>query len=558
MSSFAAASGLSNFGPLFQNLLFMISEVSAQVEQTHGFFQEPSRAMVEKINARDDYIDTLKSLIEEKTFDRLIHGGVVNRQQSNLLRSLNTIASNLERIADFAENILGQAQFLTDLSYLSRYNYSPFFQEVQVGLDSIADALEKYDVGVAYRICQCEFNLDALYKDIFGGLLNQLRTGRETGNLITTLFIFRYLERMGDSLLNIGEAIIFALVGEKLKIQQYQALSESLASSGIKAPINEVELQSIWGTRSGCRIGTAQNKAASTPASARPVLFKHGNAKKLKTELDNLGRWQAFSPGLVPEVLSFHTDDHEGASILLEYLSGCNLQELVLSADSRAVLDALFYLEETAGGLWEQTLKHEPVEAGFMAQAIKRQDTVYRVHPDFDTAPLGIGNLSLPATRVRLNELRTLDQDLPAPFSVLIHGDFNLNNVIWDSRDERIHYVDLNRSNQSDYVQDVSVFLASNFRLPIFDEQLRGRINQVIQDFLTFADGFAAKHDDRTFEARLALGLARSFFTSTRFEFNDKFAKQMFQRSMYLLGKLASHRGRDWTEFKLPTDILIL
>ena len=555
MSSFAATAGLEHLGPLFQNLLFMISEVSAQVEQTHRFFLEPSRAMVEKINARDDYIDTLKSLIEEKTFDRLVHGGGVNRQQSNLLRSLNTIASNLERIADFAENILGQAQYLSDLSYLGRYNYTPFFQEVQVGLGSIAEALEKYDVGVAYRICQCEFNLDARYKDVFQGLLNQLRSGKETGDLITTLFIFRYLERMGDSLLNIGEAIIFALVGEKLKIQQYQALSESLASTGIQAPINEVELQSIWGTRSGCRIGTAQNKDASP--SARPVLFKHGNAKKLGTEMKNLERWQALSPGLVPEVLSFHTDDQEGASILLEYLSGCNLQELVLNADNRAVLDALFYLEETAAALWEQTREDQPVSAGFVRQAIKRQDSVYRVHPEFDTAPLTIGDLVLPSTRRRLEGLADLDGELPAPFSVLIHGDFNLNNVIWDSRDERIHYVDLNRSAQSDYVQDVSVFLASNFRLPIFDQELRGRINEVIQDFLAFSLNFAARHDDATFQARLCLGLARSFFTSTRFEFNKDFATQMFQRSMYLFGKLAVHRGRPWPEFSLPADILI-
>jgi phosphate uptake regulator len=555
MSSFAATAGLENLGPLFQNLLFMISEVSAQVEQTHRFFQEPSRAMVEKINARDDYIDTLKSLIEEKTFDRLIHGGNVNRQQSNLLRSLNTIASNLERIADFAENIMGQAQYLSDLSYLSRYDYTPFFQEVQVGLGQIAEALEKYDVGVAYRICQCEFNLDALYKEIFGGLLNQLRSGRETGDLITTLFIFRYLERMGDSLLNIGEAIIFALVGEKMKIQQYQALSESLASTGIEAPINEVELQSIWGTRSGCRIGTAQNKDAAP--TARPVLFKHGNAKKLKAEMQSLERWEELSPGLVPDILSFHTDDQEGASILLEYLSGCNLQELVLNADSRAVLDALFYLEETASGLWEQTKRDETVSAGFMGQAIKRQESVYRVHPGFDTAPLGIGDLVLPSTRHTMAGLAELDRELAAPFSVLIHGDFNLNNVIWDSRDERIHYVDLNRSCQSDYVQDVSVFLASNFRLPIFDRQLRARINEVIQDFLGFAAGFAADHGDATFQARLALGLARSFFTSTRFEFNQKFATQMFRRSMYLFGKLAAHRGRPWTQFSLPTDILI-
>ena len=109
----------------------------------------------------------------------------------------------------------------------------------------------------------------------------------------------------------------------------------------------------------------------------------------------------------------------------------------------------------------------------------------------------------------------------------------------------------------SDYVQDVSVFLISVFRLPVFDHRTRRRLNWSIMDFFEFARKFSVENRDETFEARLALGLGRSFFTSTRFELNRKFARKMYMRSVYLLERLTEHQGRPWSEFVLPGEVLI-
>jgi hypothetical protein len=92
--------------------------------------------------------------------------------------------------------------------------------------------------------------------------------------------------------------------------------------------------------------------------------------------------------------------------------------------------------------------------------------------------------------------------------------------------------------------------------MPIFDSAHRERLNNVIKQFYGFAKGFALKHEDETFEARLAFALARSFYTSTRFELNFPFAKEMFNRSMFLLEKIHHYRGGDWKRFALPEDIL--
>ena len=109
----------------------------------------------------------------------------------------------------------------------------------------------------------------------------------------------------------------------------------------------------------------------------------------------------------------------------------------------------------------------------------------------------------------------------------------------------------------TDYVQDISVFIVSNFRLPVFEKEMRERAATAMQAMFKFGDTFAKTNGDQTYQTRLALGLARSMFTSTRFEMNYKFARDMYLRACYLLEKLLEHQGRPWSEFKLPLRALI-
>jgi phosphate uptake regulator len=305
-------------------------EVRKQAEETLNFLAEPSQLLLERINNRNDYIDTMKSLIEERSYAFLTGSGL-DRRGANLMRAVNTIVTNLERIGDFSVNVVNQVQYLSDPRILARYDFQPFFDETFAALENITEALTRQDIALAFAICQAEFHMDSLYKVAFDSIVRELGTGAHTGDLVTSLFIFRYLERMGDSLLNIGEALIFAIVGERLKIHQYQALRDHLASSGIEFPVTDsVEFQSIWGTRSGCRIGTVEEKGAE----ARPqrVIFKEGRLHKISAEKRSIERWQELMPGLPPRVFGFQEKEHSG-SLLLEYLGGCTFQDVLLNSE---------------------------------------------------------------------------------------------------------------------------------------------------------------------------------------------------------------------------------
>jgi Ser/Thr protein kinase RdoA (MazF antagonist) len=151
-----------------------------------------------------------------------------------------------------------------------------------------------------------------------------------------------------------------------------------------------------------------------------------------------------------------------------------------------------------------------------------------------------------------------LDREIACPFSVFIHGDFNIDNIIYDADLDAVRFIDLHRSRHFDYVQDVSVFLVSNFRLQVFQLPVRRRINQVVRSFLSFAEQFAAKHHDRHFQARLALGIVRSFATSTRFVLNRDQAQTMFSRSRYLLQQVVNHAEQGkLEEFVFPREVLL-
>jgi len=100
------------------------------------------------------------------------------------------------------------------------------------------------------------------------------------------------------------------------------------------------------------------------------------------------------------------------------------------------------------------------------------------------------------------------------------------------------------------------VLLVSFFRMPVFAGSVRDRLNWIIEHIFQEAQAFAAKNKDVYFDCRLALGMARSFITSTRFELNVEFAREMFMRGQYILEKVGSLKKEELMNFKFPIDVL--
>lgn len=538
-----------------ENFKFIALEVANQVKATTSFLSSPSHDLYDKIVSRDDYIDNLKNIVENNCFSKIHTDKRISKKRIDEIRSIHIICVNLERIADFCVNIVGQVGYLSDHTFLHRYDYKSMLTEIKKSVAQILSSHDKQDLGGALSICRSEYTLDQMYKASFDRIMAELIAGRNLHDYVTVLFIFRYLERIGDSLLNIGEALLFSIIGEKVRIEQFQALQQTLSSTGFKGSISDIDFQSIWGTRSGCRISRIGGKEPQQIDYTHESVFKEGNLPKIRSEKENIEKWEKVFPGLGPRIFSYQEETRK-ASLLVEFLPGCTLDEIILTAGQDVLDWVLMTLAQTVEELWETSKKQVVARTKFIRQIQDRLEQISQVHPEFLRSEKEVGTARVDSTKGLLARCLKIEKDLKAPFSVFIHGDFNTNNIVYNQGRERIHFVDLSRSAMADYVQDGSVFLVSNFRMPVFEEKLRNRLNGVIETFFEFLKDFAEVQGDDTFDARMALGLARSFYTSTRFEMNSEFAKEMYLRAVFLLEKVLNHRERSWDEFKLPSHVL--
>lgn len=538
------------FDTVDENFKFLLVEVENQVKLTFGLLNDADRALLDKIVTKDDYIDNLKTVIENECFEK-INSSRSGKEIDNL-RAIHVMCVNLERIADFCVNVARQTEHLNDFKLLHQLNYADLFSTIQESLSKILPALRQRRLSRALEICQSESRLDEMYKETFLWIMARLRDGKQTEDLITTLFIFRYLERIGDSLLNIGEALIFANLGERIKIEQFRSLQDLIASSKQGKMPEFIDYEGIWGSRSGCRIGRISTR--ETDGKPSLGIYKEGAKTKILQEKNNLEHWEKLFPGLTPHIIK-HQEREQSASLLVEFLSGMTLDAIVLTSDADTIYSAVNTLKETLLAIWRKTRQDRPIQTDYMAQIKNRLDGVYRIHPDFHRPLMVIDNIPVKSSDELLQACADIERNNPAPFITFNHGDLNINNILFNQKTRLIKFVDCYRSREADYIQDASVFLISNFRMPVFEVHLRQRLNWVIQHFYQFYAEYAKASRDKTFELRMALALARSLYTSTRFELNTSFAKEMYKRATYLMEKIVAD-GNEPEHFRLPVDIL--
>ncbi len=79
-----------------------------------------------------------------------------------------------------------------------------------------------------------------------------------------------------------------------------------------------------------------------------------------------------------------------------------------------------------------------------------------------------------------------------------------------------------------------------------------GQLRDLSCSFYDFSAAYADKVGDKTFDLRLALGLARSFATSTRFIVDERLAGAMWLPARYLIEKVLITDPKKAQHFRLP------
>jgi phosphate uptake regulator len=516
-----------------QDLVMMARLVQSQLSSAvTAFFQRDLR-LAAKVAEKDDHVDNLLGLIEDKCYRRLVGTdleleGVRVRQFRGAFR----VALNLEKLGDYAVNVAEQAVHISRVpSRAVPFDLAGAARVALAALDEVIESFTEADAEKAKHACRCESELDRHYREALAEALRRLgEPSPDPAFIITNLFVAKFLERIGDSILNIGESTLFLLTGERLKLHQYLHLRE-LVGAVAEREVASLDMRQIWGGISGARLGRV------AIGGRGPLIWKEGAERKIEEELREMDAWNRVLPGLVPAVKARHHGDGR-ESFLGQFLEGALLRDVYLMSPWPEKLAATRRLLATLDEIWTTTLVTAPPTVDYVGQIRDRLPDLYVVHPRLErlrqtrARVFGIAHQSLGEL---LEAVARVEARLAPPVAVRIHGDFNTNNVIYDAEGDRVHFIDVHRSGSGDYAQDVGVFLVSSRRQPFGDDRVAEDIERLNAEVVRFACDFAARVGDGHFEARLILSRARSLITSARLITDVDFARGIFLKGVGLL-----------------------
>ncbi|MDO6671675.1 aminoglycoside phosphotransferase family protein [Cobetia amphilecti] len=604
------------------NLRFLCSEVDSQYGWLQAFVSAPTAAMARKLLERKGYAENLCQRIEqacpEARNQKRSHARA--RFQQSLVEVASGLARLSELARSCLEQLIrvDDIQLVDDVvlvKSLRRVRRGILRSEMSLENGSLSLALklarsrEKLKRDSEGRIRALTGQLKkkrAPAEDLthllfvareisqMGEVLGQLGEAVISATLGQSLNFERYaslthlVNELGDGSQTAGEmrvdtlaetrsgSRISGIASEKPNARAVEKVSDKGNDKG--RPANDKQKGSKAGESGGSKQKGSKSKDRKTDASKskgsksrdrKPTgdlpltspeylaIFKDGLGRKVEEERQGVERWHDIYPGIAPRILSHHQQG-DSAALLIEHLPGMTLEHLLINESSRLNRTAQQVLVETLHSVWTTTRRDKPVTAGHMRQLLKRLSDVYQIHPEFRHCGASLCGREMPSLEALIEQAAGLERSLEAPFAVYIHGDFNVDNILFDPAKQSIRFIDLHRSAYQDYVQDVSVHMVSHYRLQLTDAALRARILALALSFGQQMRRFAHEQRDTTFEWRLALGLARSFATSTRFILDAGLAGRMFNRARFILEHVLGADPERPADYRIPLEELFV
>lgn len=533
------------------NLHLLTAEVAAQCLGLRKALLHADTNRFRQILDRAGYVANFKSGIQTRCIEAIAANGKMTERHRVRLTETAEIAHQLERITDKFRDI--SRQFL-DLQDHQSFPGSRFktplsrIRETVIALQELP--LPPADNHLAIGVSQSAQRIERQAKKLHCEFVAHLqRQPQNITDLSQGLLMANAVRQIGNALQEISECLLSIQLGQSMNMDRFRSLQ---AVKATHPGIAETQVTTVAETRSGSAVAGLVSKEGGPPAA----IFKDGLKRKLKKERQGVENWHSVFPGLAPRILAYDRQGNQ-AALLIEHLPGVTFEQCLAEGSDEQLEGASAALRKTLQEVWRTTLSPNPVSASFMGQLQRRLPDIKSTHPEALADGAKIGTLRYSSFEQVVKRAAVLEKAVSAPFSVYIHGDFNVDNVIYDANAHRIHFIDLHRSQYMDYIQDVSVFVVSCFRQPRWDTRFRQRVWRVCSDMNKAARRFARQNGDQSYEFRLALGLARSLATSTRFVADPQISRNMLARSRYLLERVLETDSKRVENFRVPLKELI-
>jgi aminoglycoside phosphotransferase len=541
---------LANADPIKENFQFLMLELQQQIKRASLFLVSKDVKAAVTLVDHNDYILNITTTVKNHCIKNISFNA--DKHEVLVLRNIYDIANAFSNIGSTAVELLRHTSE-DDLQCLHEDAHTE--QLFATTIKAIKKTESIFDAQHKQLGSQLSDIAEQMQDDIseYADHINELKTNFSQETSTNSLaYVIAMFTNIALNIVHLSESVLSIEQDKIVTIRQFQALKSTLKSIGGKEFAEEASFDRVGETKSGCSIVAV---SADKTSSDYFAIFKEGEKEKIKEEKELFETWNKRFPGMAPKVFSYKKKGRS-AGILVEYLKGKTFEQLLLAKNRVAIDMALDTLCKTLEDLWQMTKNYEqPHSAQYVSQIKKRLPSVLRVHPEYDEPKMKLGNHKVLSFRKLLDRCEFIEDNISTPFNVFTHGDFNIDNVIFDSDNGQPRFIDLHRSKDTDYLQDVSVFMISNYRIKVVDPEIRCLINRVMVRFYHWVKNFAEENNDHSFHIRLCLGMARSYITSTRFSLDETHADNMFMRGHYLLEKLANTPNQCLHDFKLPTGI---
>lgn len=203
-----------------EELKAFAESLARQVSKTIGLsmksLKESNSELAKEVIHGDQVVDDLNQKIEKKCMELLALQQPMAKDLRMIIGILK-IGIDLERIGDLAVDIARATIQLKDKAPVTKLEFVPSMAEIAIKmLDQTADALMQNDPNLARQATKWDYEIDGLYVKSRNKLLKIIIDNPDRINdAVSLLMVNRHLERIGDHICNISEAIVYMVEAKR-------------------------------------------------------------------------------------------------------------------------------------------------------------------------------------------------------------------------------------------------------------------------------------------------------------------------------------------------------
>jgi len=203
---------------IIDNLVLMCRHIEVAIEKCAKALVERDSDLAREVFAEDKVIDKMERDIEQSCLKILMMEHPVASDFREVSAVLKMI-TDLERIGDQARDIAEIVTQFGDEEYIKKVVHIP--QMAVIVIQMVKDGVQAYinrDVELARSLDKADNKVDELFNVVMGDLIALIKKNPENAEQAAMfIMIDKYLERIGDHAVNIGEWVEYAITGNHPK-----------------------------------------------------------------------------------------------------------------------------------------------------------------------------------------------------------------------------------------------------------------------------------------------------------------------------------------------------